>query len=138
VRRRLRQVIAEQASGSFREEELLAAARDVIDIAPGTTRGPTAAPLSAATYVELVAIRNEAIESLPVTTDDEFEAARAIYGVTGGLYKYEQPALAEDADIGDLFGPRDGGAEIGQACIDLITILGFERRRVASAGAPNA
>lgn len=129
VRRRLRQVIAEQASGLLESGELLAAARDVIDIGPGVTRGPVAAPLNAAGYAELVAIRNETIERLTLVADEELEAARAIYQSAGLLYDAEQPTLAEDAELGAMFGPRDAQAEIGQACIDLITIVGFEHRR---------
>lgn len=138
VRRRLRQVIAEQVGGGFREAELLSAARDVIDIAPGTTRGPAEAPLSAARYTALVANRNAAIDRLPATTDEEFEAARAIYRVVGSLYDRDQPSMVEDSDLGALFGPRDAAAEILFACSDLVTILGFEHRRGQSEGAPNA
>lgn len=135
VRRRLRQVIAEQASGSFQPGELLAAARDVIDIVPGGTRGPVAAPLSAARYAELVAIRNQAIERLPLTADEEYEAARVIYRAAGWLYEVDQPRLAKDADLGALFRPREAQVEIGQACVDLITILGFEHRRSRASSA---
>lgn len=126
VRKRLREVVADQATGGFNRAELLRAARDAVD-GKKSPRGPEAAPLDAQTYVRLVAARFDALGRLADVSDAEFDGAREAYRLGNAVYNREQADLAANHDTGHLFGVRGPEEEIRDACMDLVTLLGMSR-----------
>ena len=124
VRRFERTLVDQQWPGGFERAGLFEVARETIG--NSVQRGPKGAQLNAEIYLDQVEARQIAISRLEQTTDAEFELARDRYRIEARNYRNNQPALARDPELGRIFEVRTDSEEMNAACIDLVTILGFE------------
>lgn len=94
----------------------------------GRPRGPMGAKITAQNIVDMIVARHRVILQLPDISDDLFNQARSAYLASLQSYLLEQPALAQDPDLGKLFNRPTQSQIIMNSCIDLITILSLVTR----------
>jgi hypothetical protein len=97
----------------------------------GRPRGPIGAPLDAATTVSILEARRLAVARLKIESgssslpDGLFHWARCFFlrGLDG--YGNAQPMLAMNPEVGSFFPQLDLDKLAGNACLDLVTVLGM-------------
>ena len=107
----------------------------------GLVRGPLGLG-STDDYVQMVIARIHAVSQLEQAPGEIFEKAREAYRLIGPL---ADPRSTRVEVAGKIVSLRELGAErasfeeaTNRACIDLITLLGFELHQAASSGSPGA
>lgn len=140
ARKWLRELLRElQAGTDVPEEDLLKAARAVIDPLREGPRGPVTAPLTPEAYIQTIAAITRGFEVLDTAPAAIYEEARKLIRANLAAYAREQPAYALDPNIGHVYEPPTDQLVLNRACHDLVLALGLlaqhhERAELSTGG----
>src|SRR6266566_3589672 len=91
----------------------------------GEARGPERAAFTVGAMKTMIAVRTRAVKHLEKMPVYLWEWARTFLQFSVGAYLKERPTFASDPDLGYLFKQENLGSLCGEACLDLLTILGI-------------
>lgn len=108
---------------AYSEPSLVDAFRRVVE-PPDASPADDALPL-AEMFARLLAARLTGIRQVNKVSGDIFRFARGELRARNAEYLRDQPALAADPRTSRIATPRDLNEQANNACLDLVTLLGF-------------
>jgi hypothetical protein len=132
-------IVSATGGGEFNRDLLLDPVRRIFDPEQtGRRIGPAGAPMTAESWVDYTEALIVGAQTIPDLRDEEFETARLAHHDTLAMYVVQQPAFAQDPEIGSIFDAPTISWLANNACSNITTEIGFRelaRRRGASEGA---